>query len=231
MAVEKAETPVESVESGEAGRLSRGERTRLRVLEGALRVLARDGVGGVTHRAVAKEAGVSLSATTYYFKSKSELLADAYRLHFDVGAGRVGALVDANSWRDQQALPPLTVEQMADAFGQFLRTSFVPDNAIRVATQFAITNECARDPELRVPMMEVIADGIDFIADLLERAGSADPVADAETLDAFMAGMNSMWLTRGFDDEFAEIVVARGKRPFIQMFRGTTPPGGDEAAN
>lgn len=56
------------------------EQRRLAILEAALRVVVRDGVRGVRHRAVAAEAGVPLSATTYYFKDINELLADAFTL-------------------------------------------------------------------------------------------------------------------------------------------------------
>lgn len=56
------------------------EQRRLAILNAALKVLVRDGVRGVRHRAVAKEAGVPLSATTYYFKDIHDLLADAFTL-------------------------------------------------------------------------------------------------------------------------------------------------------
>lgn len=52
----------------------RTTRTRQKIFEGAVEVLARGGVAGVTHRAVADAGGVSLAATTYHFDSKSEIL-------------------------------------------------------------------------------------------------------------------------------------------------------------
>jgi DNA-binding transcriptional regulator YbjK len=61
-------------------RRQRGERRRREILEAALRVIGRDGVAGLTHRAVADEAGVSLAATTYYFASKADLLREASEL-------------------------------------------------------------------------------------------------------------------------------------------------------
>jgi DNA-binding transcriptional regulator YbjK len=57
------------------------EQRRLAILQAALRVVVRDGVRGVRHRAVAKEADVPLSATTYYFKDIHDLLADAFTLY------------------------------------------------------------------------------------------------------------------------------------------------------
>src|ERR671912_2321759 len=52
----------------------KGERRRDEILQATLRVIGARGADAVTHRAVAEEAGVPLSATTYYFASKEELL-------------------------------------------------------------------------------------------------------------------------------------------------------------
>ena len=50
------------------------EQRRQQILDAAMRIVVRDGVRGVRHRAVAAEAGVPLSATTYYFKDIDDLL-------------------------------------------------------------------------------------------------------------------------------------------------------------
>lgn len=60
------------------GNTRKGERTRLQIIEGAIRVVGKSGVAAATHRAVAKEAGVSLSTTTYYFTSLDDLLTQAF---------------------------------------------------------------------------------------------------------------------------------------------------------
>jgi TetR/AcrR family transcriptional regulator, regulator of biofilm formation and stress response len=54
----------------------RAER-RAAILEATVRIVTSEGLGAVTHRAVAKEAGVPLAATTYYFNSKDELIGEA----------------------------------------------------------------------------------------------------------------------------------------------------------
>ncbi len=53
---------------------------RDRIAQAALAVVARDGVDGLTHRAVAKEANVPLGSTTYHFADKDELLRSAVEL-------------------------------------------------------------------------------------------------------------------------------------------------------
>ena len=58
---------------------SKGEARRDALLDAAQRVLAQSGVGAVTHRAVAREAGLSLSSATYYFATIDELLVSALR--------------------------------------------------------------------------------------------------------------------------------------------------------
>jgi AcrR family transcriptional regulator len=57
--------------------------TRARIIDGAIAVLAREGVRGLTHRAVAVAAGVSLSATTYHFDTKADIIEAASRTLLD----------------------------------------------------------------------------------------------------------------------------------------------------
>ena len=73
-------------------RQARGEETRREVLAATLRVLARDGTRGVTHRAVAAEAGTSVRATTYHFASREELLREALRHYADTAGSRIERL-------------------------------------------------------------------------------------------------------------------------------------------
>ncbi|MEO0493158.1 MAG: TetR/AcrR family transcriptional regulator [Actinomycetota bacterium] len=50
---------------------------RERILEAALAVLGRDGISGVTMRAVAREADVALGLATYHFEDKAGLVVAA----------------------------------------------------------------------------------------------------------------------------------------------------------
>ncbi|MGW6935318.1 TetR/AcrR family transcriptional regulator [Lentzea sp. NPDC054927] len=56
------------------GRKARGEKKRHAIVEATLRVIERDGITGVTHRSVAREAGVPTTAPTYYFATLDDLL-------------------------------------------------------------------------------------------------------------------------------------------------------------
>ncbi|MFD9702615.1 TetR/AcrR family transcriptional regulator [Lentzea sp. NPDC059081] len=56
------------------GRKARGEKKRRAIIEATLRVIERDGIAGVTHRSVAREAGVPTTAPTYYYATLDDLL-------------------------------------------------------------------------------------------------------------------------------------------------------------
>lgn len=61
---------------------------RARIIEAALVVLARDGVGSTTHRSVAREADVPLGSMTYHFASLDDLVMRAFEQHVDKLASR-----------------------------------------------------------------------------------------------------------------------------------------------
>ncbi|TFF42938.1 TetR/AcrR family transcriptional regulator [Pseudomonas sp. RIT623] len=68
------------------------EQRRQQILDAAMRIVVRDGVRGVRHRAVAAEAGVPLSATTYYFKDIQDLLADTFAQYVERSAAYMAKL-------------------------------------------------------------------------------------------------------------------------------------------
>ncbi len=69
-------------QAGERGPYARGVRKKQALVQAVLRLLAREGMGAITHRAVAAEAGTSLRSTTYYFTTKEDITA-AVRLIVD----------------------------------------------------------------------------------------------------------------------------------------------------
>jgi DNA-binding transcriptional regulator YbjK len=73
-------------ESGKVRKRAVQNRTlvaRGKIAEGAFDVLAQVGVAGLTHRAVAQAADVSLAATTYHFDTKSHIIEEASRTLLD----------------------------------------------------------------------------------------------------------------------------------------------------
>lgn len=105
-------------------RAEASERLREAIVAATVRIVARDGVGAVTHRRVAEEAGVSLSSTTWHFDSKADILeaALAWTAHREVErmaemAERIAAAsgdgFDPVAW--SQALAAWVIEQTEGA--------------------------------------------------------------------------------------------------------------------
>ena len=73
--------PATKDQQAQPKRRSKGERTRESILNAAIIVLAQNGIKGTTHRAVAQQAQLQLSLTTYYFKDIQELIQQAFVLN------------------------------------------------------------------------------------------------------------------------------------------------------
>jgi DNA-binding transcriptional regulator YbjK len=111
------------VEIKKRGTRPRGEQTRQKILDATLSVIAREGVRATTHRAIAKEAGVQLSLTTYYFRDLNELISLAFQSFMD---------------RDYGAL----TKQWKKAF-RYL-DQFAPDQLAEAETRRRITDYCTK---------------------------------------------------------------------------------------
>ena len=59
------------------GRRLRGQERRRKLIEASLVVLEREGLAGLSHRAVAAEAGVALASATYHFEGIDDLALSA----------------------------------------------------------------------------------------------------------------------------------------------------------
>ena len=126
----------EQTEAGGAadGRVARGRRRRAELLAAALRVAERDGVAAVTHRAVAKEAGLADTAGTYYFRTVDELL---------IAVITTGAQRFADSVRTELPADP-RIRDLAE-----LTASYLTEHRGRAIAEYELYLLAARRPELR----------------------------------------------------------------------------------
>jgi len=105
------------------GRRLRGENSRARILEAATGVISRDGLGAVTHRAVADEAGVPLARVAYHFPKIDDLLEAAAREYlaaFDVRLGALAADAVAGRRSMVEACTDFVVELITTGSSAFL---------------------------------------------------------------------------------------------------------------
>ena len=139
------------------GRRARGQHRRAEIIEAALRVVERDGAAGVTHRAVAREADVTTSLTTYHFSTLDDLLVAALSA---VAEEYVGQLREVE--RGDDALTGLA-ELIAAAGGSGRR---------RALAERELSTLAARRPALR----PVARHWREAVADIARRYTS-DPIA------------------------------------------------------
>src|ERR687895_253907 len=96
----------------------KGEARREAILRATLAIIGERGPDAVTHRAVAQRAGLPLSATTYWFASKENLLQETLLLAAREEVERIERVVldlaprelDVLEWaRARRGAPPLGV--------------------------------------------------------------------------------------------------------------------------
>lgn len=61
---------------GKTARQARSVETKRRIVRAAIDIIAERDLADLTHRLVAERAGVGLAATTYYYKTKDDIVAD-----------------------------------------------------------------------------------------------------------------------------------------------------------
>ena len=84
---------------------AKGEKSRQAILTAAMVVIAKKGLHAVTHRAIAAEAGVPLSLTTYFFTSLQDLIDQTFD-HFVVMTATDHAQLLAEIASFVSAVPP-----------------------------------------------------------------------------------------------------------------------------
>lgn len=160
----------------------RGEARREAILKATLSVIADHGTDGVTHRAVAAEAGVPLSATTYWFGSREELLEETLRFAAREETERLERLVLDLAPRE------LSVREWAKGVSEMLMRELASDRDRHMAL-YELGLEAARNPALR-PEVQRMHEAQLNLAELGARAaGSDDPAADAPVIVAALFGL------------------------------------------
>ncbi len=186
------------------------EQRRRTILEAALRIVVRDGVRGVRHRAVAKEASVPLSATTYYFKDISDLITDTFTLFVEMGARKFKAY-----WEDSDSMLKVAMSNLepADADSRQVFADRITDLAIEyvlvqlhehrdyLIAERAFQQECLRNENLRPIAFNHQRFFLDSLETFFARIGSGQPAIDAELFGSIILHVEYQGLIAGFEEE------------------------------
>jgi DNA-binding transcriptional regulator YbjK len=172
---------VEVAPTRDADEHGRGAR-RLLLLQTTLRLIADDGIDAVTHRAVAEAANVPLGSTTYWFKSRQEMLREALeyfaRLEIETLNERLDSVLGKR----------LSRRQLVDEFADLLMAQ-LGDQRWRTVAQYALLGEAARRPELQAVCREWSEAWELALGGLFESLGSTDPRLEAQMFLAMLDGL------------------------------------------
>lgn len=173
---------------------------RERILQATLALIGEQGIGGVTNRAVATAAGVSLGSLTYHFSSQTELLREALLVFVTREAQRLEGLAEGleGTMADlgEVAAAVQAVVQSANRNEQlaqmelYLYASRDPQLREVAARAYAAYDHAARtvlvalgvpDPEPLIPAVIALVDGFEL------RRLALEVPADPALVDALSA--------------------------------------------
>lgn len=179
----------------------RSKQTQGKIIQAAILILAECGLAGLTHRAVAKRAKVSLAATTYYYKTKTDIIADISNF-----------LMNNQVDQDEQIIQILPTDQEAHPVLEFV-LNLTDAKKIMLLVWLEIQFESGRKAEVDTSVQGWQA----FFRQLGWNA--AKPVGKSE-LDMEI-GLIIMSLSQGLDFEDMKLVFLEGADPFQKWMKDT----------
>jgi DNA-binding transcriptional regulator YbjK len=150
----------------------RGEQRRAELLEAAIHLIGAQGLDAVTHRAVAAEAGVPAASTSYYFRSKDELIDEALN---SLATREIALLRERREALGAAAAADVT--QVTEALAAWIQEQLTPEGRVAMLAQYQLQLEAARRPAAR----EILAAWKEGTDDLAETAMSALGARDVRT--------------------------------------------------
>ncbi len=165
---------------------------RTQLVEAAMEVMLRDGAWGLTTRAVAAQAEVSLGALHYAYDSKSDLIAAVFAADVDSAAAVVSEAIDAGG------SPETMLRRALRSYAEALRAAPTAELVLQELTLMGV-----RDESLRVLASQAVENFRAEIARFLIHIGAGGAQVDvsvlAESFLAQLVGLAQNWLSTGDD--------------------------------
>ncbi|WP_433477950.1 TetR/AcrR family transcriptional regulator [Spirillospora sp. CA-142024] len=161
---------------------------RDRILQATLRLIGEQGIGAVTNRAVAREAGVSLGSLTYHFPSQEDLLREALHTFVDEEIARITAYV--TSLAESGIAAVQAADEVEKAVVGF---AYGPEQIANLELHL----HAARDPALREASVRSVEAYDHLAAAILEALGIPDAEGHAPAIVAMLYGLAVRRLATG----------------------------------
>lgn len=193
---------------------------RARMAEAAIEVLASHGLAGLTHRLVAAKAGVSLAATTYYFDTKYDILAEAssVTLHgYTESFRRVAERIRG------EGPNPNVFRNLA---GRVVRNAARRDR-VRTMCWAEIILDAHRHQESLALARQWFAEISTVWLDIAKAARIKHPSDVARSAIDVVLGLLFMMMALGLDEAQVEAVLQKGRDP-LDVWNVPTAPEPEE---
>jgi DNA-binding transcriptional regulator YbjK len=171
---------------GRKARRAGSEQRRQAILEAALNIIVKDGIRAVRHRAVAREADVPLSATTYYFKDISDLIADTFTLFAEralkdvIEPFKERAFALLSQFSRESLTNPEERQRLIDLMGQ-MTAAFIVDELTNRRGHL-VAEQAILDSRLRELADLYLHQQLESLMIATELFGSENPRLDAELI-------------------------------------------------
>ena len=159
---------------------------RTQILDTTLMLIAEGGVDAVTHRRIADRADIPLGSTTYYFKSRTDLIGAA----FDQFLLRLQAL-----WESIDIDPTASAEHLVDYLVLHTERSLQDHDMLLI--EYEMTLYAARDDALAAALHDWYDDLAERVAEGLRALGGDDVEEGGRTILHMMRGHELEALSRG----------------------------------
>jgi DNA-binding transcriptional regulator YbjK len=158
----------------------RAPATRDAILRATLTLLAEEGMGALSNRRIAAEAGVSLGSLTYHFPSQAVLLRESLLLYVNEEVERLEGVAAALRARN-----PSRAEVAAEVETLLAR----PTGGPGPLAELELHLQAARDPELQDASRRCFAAYDALGADALTSLGVPEPERHAGAMVALILGL------------------------------------------
>jgi DNA-binding transcriptional regulator YbjK len=161
---------------------------RAEITDAAIATLARDGMRGLTHRAVDRAAGLPEGSASYYFRTRQALLQATVERLAELDSAE---MLDGTGMLPSAALatpPGLDLDTVADAAAGIVE-GWLTTGRQRQLARYELALEATRRPELRRALAASGAAIRDLVASQLAAAGVRQPSQRAADFVAFLDGL------------------------------------------
>ncbi|WP_299807435.1 TetR/AcrR family transcriptional regulator [uncultured Shewanella sp.] len=211
---------------GRQSNRSDGQARRIEILEATLRLIVKEGIRGVRHRAVATEANVPLSSTTYYFNDIKDLISDSLTYFAEKTLWmnktleqKSYALVESVRLKQQTADESQMKAFIIDNLSQFICEHIKEQLAHRDdrLLEVAFHEEALRNPQLAAAITALDEIFLDSIKLFFVGMGSGSANADAHQVLAIIKLLEYQYLIRTDIDDNALLDIVRSTVTHIVM--------------